>query len=246
MALYVLSDTHLSFSDDKPMDVFGKRWQGYTEKLLKNWNAVVEPDDTVVIAGDISWSISHTGAARDFEFLHKLNGMKLIGKGNHDYWWTSMKKMNEFLQSLNIDSIKFLYNNAYLVEDFIVAGSRGWYFDENNKNAPENADFDKIVAREVIRLEMSLSQAEALKSECTDKKEILAFLHFPPVFNGFVCSPILETLKKHNIKRCYFGHIHSSYDIPREFEFDGINFIITSADFLEFTPLKIRKLSENL
>ena len=165
MALYVLSDTHLSFSDNKPMDVFGRRWQDYTEKLRRNWNAVVNSEDTVVIAGDISWAMSCAGAAEDFLYLNSLSGTKIIGKGNHDFWWTSLKKMNEFLSGINISSIKFLYNNAYETENFIVAGSRGWYFDENNRNAPENADFGKIVAREVIRLELSLAQAEKIKTD---------------------------------------------------------------------------------
>ncbi len=239
MSLFVLSDTHLSFSDDKPMDVFGRRWQDYTYKLEKNWNSVVTDEDTVVIAGDISWAMSHMGAVKDFEFINRLKGKKIIGKGNHDYWWTSLKKLGEMLDTFGYDTVRFLYNNAYLVDGFIVAGSRGWYFDENNRNAPENADFEKIVAREVIRLELSLAEAQKLKSDSSPDAEILAFLHFPPVYNGFECKPITDVLKRNGIKRCYFGHIHASYDIPRSFEQDGIIYYITSADFLEFTPLKI-------
>ena len=239
MSLFVLSDTHLSFSDNKPMDVFGRRWQDYTHKLEKNWNSIVSDEDTVVIAGDISWAMSHIGAVKDFEFLDKLKGTKIIGKGNHDYWWTSLKKLNEMLSLNKFDSIKFLYNNAYLVDGRIIAGSRGWYYDENNKNAPENADFEKIVAREVIRLELSLAEAEKIKSESAPDAEIIVFLHFPPVYGSFECEQITDVLKKHGIKRCYFGHIHSAYDVPRSFEQDGITYYITSADFLEFTPLKI-------
>lgn len=238
MALFVLSDTHLSFADDKPMDVFGRRWQNYTQRLERNWNAVVTENDTVMIAGDISWAMSHTGAKEDFLFLHGLNGKKIISKGNHDYWWTSKKKLDGLMSELGIDDIQFLHNNAYLAENFIIAGSRGWYIDENNKNAPDAADFDKIVAREVIRLEISLKEAVKLKAD-TDK-EIIVFLHFPPVMGGFVCEPIVELLKKYGIKRCYYGHIHGVYDIPPSFEYDGITYFITSADFLEFTPLIIR------
>ena len=239
MALFVLSDTHLSFSDDKPMDVFGRRWQDYTYKLEKNWNSVVTSEDTVVIAGDISWAMSHMGAAKDFEFINRLNGQKIIGKGNHDYWWTSIKKLNEMLETFGYNTVRFLYNNAYLVDGYIIAGSRGWYFDENNRNAPENADFEKIVAREVIRLELSLAEAEKLRIKHGEATEILAFLHFPPVYNGFECEQITDVLKRHGVKRCYFGHIHASYDIPRSFEQGGITYHITSADYLEFTPLKI-------
>ena len=243
MALFVLSDTHLSLSDNKPMDVFGKRWQNYTERLNKNWNAVVEKDDTVVIAGDISWAMSYMGAAEDFKFIHALNGKKIIGKGNHDYWWTSMKKLTGLLDELEIDSIRFLYNNALYDNGFIITGSRGWYVDENNKNAPDSADFDKIVAREVIRLEMSLIEGEKIREEHQDA-EMLAFLHFPPVMGSFVCRPIVDLLHKYGVKRCYFGHIHSSYELPPHFDFEGIEFYITSADYLSFTPLKIRQVKE--
>lgn len=238
MALYVLSDTHLSLSDNKPMDIFGRRWHNYTERLIRNWNAVVEPDDTVVIAGDICWAMSHTGASEDFMFIHKLNGKKIIGKGNHDYWWTSKKKLDALMSELGIDSVRFLYNNAYLDNGFIIAGSRGWYVDENNKNAPDSADFDKIVAREVIRLKLSLDEAEKLREQ-NHGAEILVFLHFPPVMGEFVCRPIIDVLKEHGIKRCYFGHIHASYELPPKFEFEGVDFYITSADYLEFTPLRI-------
>lgn len=237
MSLFVLSDTHLSFADNKPMDVFGRRWQNYTERLKRNWNAVVGENDTVVVAGDISWAMSHIGAAKDFCFLSELNGRKIIGKGNHDYWWTSKKKLDGLMAELGINNISFLYNNAYFAEGFIIAGSRGWYVDENNKNAPDAADFDKIVAREVIRLEISLKEAEKYKEAyCA---EIIAFLHFPPVMGGFVCRPIIELLKKYGIKRCYFGHIHGSYELAPHFNFEDIEFYITSADYLEFTPLKI-------
>ena len=239
MALFVLSDTHLSFSDDKPMDVFGRRWQNYTQKLKRNWNSVVSDDDTVVIAGDISWAMSHMGAVKDFEFINSLNGKKIIGKGNHDYWWTSLKKLNEMLDTFKYDTVNFLYNNAYIADGYIVSGSRGWYFDENNRNAPENADFEKIVAREVVRLELSLAEAERLRQENAPEAEILTFLHFPPVYGGFECEPITNVLKKHGVKRCYFGHIHGMYDAPRSFEHDGITYFLTSADYLEFTPMKI-------
>lgn len=238
MALFVLSDTHLSLSDNKPMDVFGRRWQNYTDRLKRNWNAVVTSEDTVVIAGDISWAMSHRGAAEDLRFIHELNGKKIIGKGNHDYWWTSMKKLEELLNELKIDSIRFLYNNAYLECGYIIAGSRGWYVDENNKNAPESADFDKIVMREVIRLKLSLDEAMRLKKGAPDAP-VIAFMHFPPVMGAFVCRPIIDMLKSYGIEKCYFGHIHGVYDIPPHFEYEGIEFHITSADYLEFTPLKV-------
>ncbi len=243
--LYVLSDTHLSISDNKPMDVFGARWTGYTEKLRTRWNKLVTPEDTVVIAGDISWAMSHTGALEDLKFLDSLNGQKIIGRGNHDYWWTSLTKLNAFCEENGLTTLRFLYNNAYAVEDFIVCGSRGWYIDETNRKMPQEADYKKIVAREAIRLEISLNEAVKLQvakeSEDGLKREILVFLHFPADFRGYVCEEIVEVMKRFDIKRCYYGHIHGVYDVPRTEVSNGIKYTLTSADFLDFSPLPIQR-----
>lgn len=225
------------------MDIFGARWTGYTEKLKKRWNSVVDPEDTVVIAGDISWAMSHTGALEDLRFIESLNGKKIIGRGNHDYWWASLTKLNALCRDNGLDSISFLYNNAYCVEDFIICGSRGWYIDEANKKMPEEADYQKIVAREAIRLELSLTEAVKLRDKMLSEdgvdREILVFLHFPPDFRGYVCREIVAVLTKFGIKRCYYGHIHGVYDIPRSEVSEGIRYTLTSADFLDFVPLLI-------
>lgn len=243
MSLYVLSDTHLSISDNKPMDIFGARWVGYTEKLKTNWNRIVSDEDTVVIAGDISWAMSHTGAIADLRFIDELKGKKIIGRGNHDYWWASMKKLNELCAEQGFTTLSFLYNNALEVEDFIIAGSRGWYIDESNRKMPQDADYQKIVAREAIRLELSLGEAVKLRnrvlSETGIRKEILVFLHFPPDFRGYVCREIVEVLERFGIRRCYFGHIHGVYDIPARTVSGKIAYTLTSADFLNFTPMPI-------
>lgn len=241
MSLYVLSDTHLSMSDNKPMDVFGARWSGYTDKLRTGWNRLITDEDTVVIAGDISWAMSHTGALEDLRFINALNGKKIIGRGNHDYWWTSLTKLNKLCAENNLNTISFLYNNAYCVENFIVCGSRGWYIDESNRKMPQEADYQKIVAREAIRLEISLEAAKKLHDEKLAKdgldREILVFLHFPADFRGYVCREIVDVLKKYGIKRCYYGHIHGVYDIEGSEVSNGIRYTLTSADFLNFTPL---------
>ena len=225
------------------MDVFGARWTGYTEKLRTRWNKLVTENDTVVIAGDISWAMSHTGALEDLKFINSLNGKKIIGRGNHDYWWTSLKKLNELCADNGLDTIRFLYNNAYAVENFIVCGSRGWYIDESNRKMPQEADYQKIVAREAIRLEISLNEAKKLQSEKLLEdgilREIIVFLHFPADFRGYVCREIVDVMKKFGIKRCYYGHIHGVYDIPRSEVSEGIKYTLTSADFLDFLPLPI-------
>lgn len=235
MSLYVIADLHLATADaSKSMEVFGKRWHNYIEKLNNNWSRVITDNDTVIIPGDISWGLTTLDARQDLVWLNSLPGKKIILKGNHDFWWSTISKLNTFFAENNITTISVLNNNAIEVEGRILAGSRGWFTDKSMQNAEENVDYDKIVNREAIRLDMSLSQAKALQGD--SDKEILVFLHFPPVWSDFVCRPILDVLKKHKISKCYFGHIHGSYSQPESFEFENISFSMISADFLDFMP----------
>ncbi|MBE6686080.1 MAG: serine/threonine protein phosphatase [Ruminococcaceae bacterium] len=233
MALFVLSDTHLSLGTDKPMDVFGKRWNGYMKRIKEEWESVVTKEDTVVIPGDISWGMDFEEAKEDLVFLDSLPGRKLISKGNHDYWWATKAKQDAFYRTAGITTIELLYNSAYKVGNYMVCGSRGWYADDHN--APKDSDYMKIVNREVGRMELSIATANKIDAEC----EKLMFLHFPPVYGDYVCEEIVDCLIKHNIKRCYYGHIHGNYDVEPVSEYKGIEFFIVSADYLNFKPLKI-------
>ncbi len=223
------------------MEVFGARWKDYTEKLKKNWTALVKPTDTVILPGDISWAMTLEEAENDFAFLNSLPGTKIIGKGNHDFWWATMKKIDAFFAEKNFQTIRFLYNNAIRVENFIICGSRGWFYDASQGGLPDNTDYQKIVNREVMRLRMSLEAAKSFPPEC----ERIVFLHFPPVFRGFRCNEITELLKEYGIRRCWFGHIHGVYNLPRTFVADGISFSLVSADFLNFIPQLVFPTSEN-
>ena len=235
MSVYVIADLHLATADSqKSMEVFGNRWKNYIEKIMINWNKVISPDDTVIIAGDISWGLCTDDALSDLLWLDSLVGRKILLKGNHDFWWSTVTKINNFFELHGIKTIELLNNNALEIENYIIAGSRGWFTDKSMQNAEENVDYNKIINRETIRLDMSLCQAKKLQEQTG--KEILAFMHFPPVWGGFVCEPIFDTLKKYEIKRCYFGHIHGSYSQPSCFERDGISFYMISADFLDFLP----------
>ncbi|MEG2004146.1 MAG: metallophosphoesterase, partial [Clostridia bacterium] len=127
MSVFVLSDLHLSHSSDKPMDIFGPQWENHTKKIFDNWQNTVDENDTVIIPGDISWGMNFGNTYEDLMFIEKLNGTKIIGKGNHDYWWQTQKKLNDFLHEKEIKSIKFLYNNAFRSENFIVCGTRSWF-----------------------------------------------------------------------------------------------------------------------
>lgn len=245
MSIFVLSDLHLSTdeSTNKSMEVFGARWKDYMQKIEKNWNSIVSENDTVIVPGDISWAMSLEGALADLSYIDALNGKKLLGKGNHDFWWTTNKKMTDFFRSHGLNSLSILYNNAYIVEDRIICGTRGWFPDESKQTPVNNADYAKILNRECIRLRMSLESAVSLQKSRIDedgeKLPILVFLHFPPIWNDFVMRELVDILHEFEIEHCYYGHIHNSYATPLSFEFENIKFTLTSSDFLSFYPLKI-------
>lgn len=235
MSIYVMADLHLSNSTNKPMDVFGSRWTDHMEKIKKNWCAIINDDDTIIVPGDISWAIDFKEAYDDFKFINSLPGKKLLGKGNHDYWWGTMAKNRAFLKENDFDTIDFLYNNAYKVEDYIVCGTRGWYVDEKLQNESSDPEYQKIVAREAQRLKMSLEEAIKLRTE--ENERILVFFHFPPIFKSFVCDELIDILLEYGITNCYFGHIHGTYNVPRSFNYKGIDFTLISSDFLNFVPM---------
>lgn len=225
MSIFTISDLHLSFSTDKPMDVF-YGWNNYIERLTANWNRVVTNEDTVIIPGDISWALKLEDALEDFKFLDSLTGRKIILKGNHDLWWSTLTKLNAFFEKNEIKTITALFNSAIVVEDKCICGSRGWFFDK-----PE-AD-KKIILREAGRLDTSITLAR--KSGF----EPIVFLHYPPVYAENNCDEIINILKKHEINLVYHGHIHGSGLHRAVSEFDNIQFKLVSADCIDFTPYKI-------
>ncbi len=244
MALYVIGDLHLSLSAEKPMDVFGSRWTGYVEKLREGWCSRVKDEDTVILAGDISWGMTPEEAKADFDFIESLPGQKIILKGNHDYWWQTLSKLTKFVEENGYQTIRFLHNNSYEVENFIICGSRGWYTDDRTSPSMRGADATKIVAREVQRISMSLDAGRKLQEaarERGEEKELLCFLHFPPIFKGYICDEIILELYRKGVERCYFGHIHGNYEAPRVLNYSDMDFYLISADFLLFEPFKIEE-----
>lgn len=228
MAVYTIADPHLSLGGaDKPMDVF-KGWDGYVERLENNWRHLVEENDTVIIPGDISWAMRLEDALDDLKFIDSLPGKKIIGKGNHDYWWNTMNKMNLFLAANKLETISFLFNNAFLCEGFAVCGSRGWFFDDVSDNA------EKVIARECGRLKTSIEQALTLGGKP------IVFLHYPVIYDDRVSEPFFNVLKHYNIDRVYFGHVHGNKNPAlKHFQYDGIEFSLVSADYLDFMPKRI-------
>ncbi len=239
MALFTIADLHFSACGDHKMDVFGSRWQNYTKKICDTWRAVVGENDTVVIPGDISWGMTLSEAKDDFALLHSLPGKKLIGKGNHDFWWDTAKKCNGFFEENGFDTLSLLYNNAYIVEDFIVCGTRGWFLDKEQQVTVGEVDFEKISARELGRLKLSLDAAKKLQTGEHEDKEILVFLHFPPKWKDFEFTAMLELLLSYHVKRCYFGHIHGLYGAEPIVRYGALSGRLISSDFLNFIPHRI-------
>lgn len=219
----------MSHSAQKPMDVFGGKWQNYMEKLREGMS-VLRDGDTCVLCGDISWAMGIDEALEDFLYIDGLPGRKIILKGNHDYWWNTASKISKFFDANKIESIKILHNNCYFYEDIAICGTRGWFFEENVKGGDHDK---KIMNREIGRLETSLKAAEGAL-------EKMVFLHYPPRFNNFVCREITTLLEKYNVKHCWYGHIHGEghrYAITGNVE--GINYHMISADYVDFRPVKI-------
>lgn len=229
MNLYVIGDLHLCFSDpEKTMSIFAG-WENYQERIEKNWLEKVKEEDTVVIAGDISWGMSMQQAIPDFRFINQLTGKKIILKGNHDYWWGTKKKMEDFLSAEGFDTIKILHNNHYAYGRYGICGTRGWV------NMPDETQDEKVLKREVQRLETSV------KSAVSAGLEPLVFMHYPPVFANNFNYDILDILYRYKIKECYYGHIHgrSAHELCVKNTYDGINFHLISGDYIQFKPEKV-------
>ncbi len=224
MSLFAISDLHLSLSSDKPMTVF-KGWENYTERIKSNWCRLVTENDTVVIPGDFSWGLKIDETLEDFKFLNSLPGKKILLKGNHDLWWCTVKKVNEFFEKNGIDTVSLVFNSAIKTENFTVCGTRGWFYDET-------AD-SKIRKREVQRLRRSLESADALGGE----KRV--FLHYPPVYGEYVCRDIIDVLKEYGVDKVYHGHIHGNGLNNSVSEYEGIKFKLISADCIDFTPILV-------
>ena len=227
MSLFVIADLHLSLGCDKPMDVFGGRWENYTQKLTEGLSLIKE-GDTTLICGDLTWGMSLQEAEPDFQFIHRIPGRKIILKGNHDYWWSTASKAMKFFEEKGIDSIEILNNNCFFYEDIALCGTRGWAVEGNVSREHDR----KMTERELLRLEASLKAA--------GDREKIVFLHYPPKMMGWECTPMLELMERYGVKKCFYGHLHSAGRAAAfEGESHGIRFRLISADHLLFIPLKI-------
>ena len=239
MKIFAIADLHLSFKDYvdqsnidgaevlKPMDVFGEKWDNHHVKIYGNWIKAIGDEDIVLIPGDISWALKLEEAKYDLAFLDILPGKKILGKGNHDYWWQSQKRIREMLS----DKTEILYNNSIaLYDNLVLCGSRGWI-------SPNETTFDdhdeKLYKRELIRLENSLNKAPK-------GRDIIVMLHFPPVNNKHEKNELIELMESYPVKHCIYGHLH---DYSIAFRIEGvkweIDFNLVSCDYLNFKPKQL-------
>ncbi len=231
MGLYAMADFHLAIGvKDKPMDIFGRNWHNYMEKIKENCNICLTEDDVLLIPGDISWGTYMSQAENDLKFIEELPGKKVISRGNHDYWWASAKKLEEMKQRLELHSLIFLHNSFFEYEDIAVCANRGWNYSASSENV-------KIYSRELLRMELSLDVAEK-----AGFKSKIAVTHYPPILpDGTPDGRYIELFKKYNVALCLYGHLHNVKDSEVfEGEYCGIDFKLVSSDYLDFMPFKIR------
>jgi predicted phosphohydrolase len=226
VAIYAISDLHLSFQTEKPMNKFGNLWEEYEEKMKFNWNNLVEKNDLVLIPGDISWATYLSDAYTDFKFIDDLNGIKLISKGNHDYWWETLTKLNAFKDTNDFNTINFIHNSAYNFNGSVICAAKGYDFTVE----------EKYREREKIRLELSLQEGVKLG------EDIIAMLHYPPFTKSRELIPdIGNLLEQYKVKTCIYGHLHYKGHLSSVNDnINGIDYRLVSCDFLNFSPILLR------
>lgn len=224
MALYAIGDLHLCLGAEKPMDIFGGAWVGYMDKLQASL-ARIQPEDTTVLLGDLSWALDLPNAKADFAWIDRIPGRKIILKGNHDYWWSTASKFYKFCEECGFPNQWILNNNHYEYGGYAICGTRGWFFEEDKAGTHD----EKVFRRELGRLEASLKSAGALPK--------IVFLHYPPKYKGYECPEILELLQRYDVRRCFYGHLHgASHGLAMEGIWDGVEYRLVSADRLNFEP----------
>lgn len=221
MKLYTIGDLHLSHQVEKPMDIFGGHWENHAEKIKENWTSIVKHDDVVIMPGDFSWATYLAQAEDDFKFLSSLPGQKIMLKGNHDYWWETITKMRNYLDSIGVEEVDFLHNNSYTYNGICFCGTKGWDYKEERD--------EKIINREITRLKLSLDSAEK------NAEEIVAVFHYPMDDN----PELLDILYQYGVKKCIYGHKHGFSEEPKRYVNNEVEYINASADQIGFSPVAI-------
>ncbi len=228
MKIFAIADLHLDSKKEKPMNIFGDNWTNHEEKIMENWKATVGDDDLVLIPGDISWAVKLDEAIDDLQKIDELPGTKIIGKGNHDYWWSTSNKLDK----LGLKSVKFLKNNSYEFDGAVICGTRGW---DTMEEHSEDENNEKIYLREMNRLKLSLESA------AKSKNALIAMLHYPPFDSNGLPNEFFEILKEYNVQMCIYGHLHGEegHKNVREGMIEQISVHCVSCDYMDF---KLKKL----
>ena len=227
MALYAIGDLHLCLGAPKPMDIFGGAWVGYMDKLKEGLSVITE-DDTTVLCGDLRWALGLDESKADFAWINEIPGRKIILKGNHDYCWSTANKFYKFCEKNGFSNQFILNNNCFEYGDWAICGTRGWFFEEERSGQHDA----KVFNRELMRLESSLKAA--------GEREKLVFLHYPPKYRGYTCEPIIELLRAYGVRRCFYGHLHGdSHKLAMEGLWDGIEYRLVAADYIQFKPVTV-------
>ncbi len=225
MKLYAIADLHLPGGDDKPMDLFGEHWAGHFEKISDDWRSRVSAEDVVLIPGDISWAMQLEQAVPDLQAIGALPGRKVLLRGNHDYWWSSISRVREALPP----GMAAVQNDALDLDSCVVCGTRGWNLPL--PDAPLKPEDEKIYLRELSRLELSLQEAVRLAGS----RPIVCMTHYPPLYRGLTDTAPAALLQRYGVRTVVYGHLHGQ-SIRSGFsgENQGIRYLLTSCDSLQF------------
>lgn len=235
MALYAIADLHLGFAVDKPMHIFGQHWLNHEQLISRQWRETVTEKDTVLIPGDISWAMRLHEVLADLQFINALPGTKILLRGNHDYWWPSMAKLQQLCDEHQFSTLQFLKNNSLrAAPDTLICGTRGWVL-------PGDTDFrledEKIYNRELGRLTLSLQDAAASR---TKNDRLIVCLHFPPFPKSREETDMIKLMAQYQVDLCVYGHIHGeSPESTTPSRIGGVLCQLTAADALGFKPLRL-------
>lgn len=231
MKVYAISDLHLSINNSKPMNIFGPVWDNYLEEIVEDWEKKVTDEDVVLLAGDLSWAMKLEDAKIDLEFLKNLKGKKILLRGNHDYWWSTISKVRNILP----ENIFAIQNDSLVLDNYIFCGSRGWIVDDSKMT---DSNDKKIFERELIRLEMSLKEAKAKQD---NNQEIICLMHYPPFDKNNGPTKFTELIEKYEVKTVIYGHLHGKVPNVKEvLNLNGVNYYLTSCDMVKNKLIEIR------
>lgn len=240
--IFAISDLHLPGGDKKPMEIFGEQWSGHFERISRDWRARVAPEDIVLLAGDISWAMRLEDARDDLAAIGALPGRKVILRGNHDYWWSSISRLRAALP----EGMYALQNDAVRIGNVVVCGSRGWTAPESANATEEDG---RIFARELARLDLSLAAAGVLADEIRAEGEmprLVAMVHYPPVLEAGRPSEVTRRLSASGVRDAVYGHLHGPGRAGAfSGELQGVRYHFTSCDGLDFRLLALPEVAEN-